>query len=219
MVAALVLLLLTPTNTQAFWWTLAGLVGLLAMPAAYWILTHPVNKFWTRDLKLKGAGAGFFAIGKGKVAAQATDSDDRWLSFRNRWEYSQSKWLAARNQPWKRSDAGVRRNGLAREKYCKHRGSLQPARPHVRIAAKFCSPSECEVNGCASGLHFGPSKFGRRGSLRGRQRAGLRSEPCPGRRRNRRNGEGRSSDGHLSWEDPVDGPGCVASPSCRCASA
>jgi hypothetical protein len=88
LVATLVLLLLTPPNTQAFWWTLAGLVGLLAMHAAYWILTHPVNKFWTRELNLKGASAGFFAMGKDKVAAQATDSDDRWLSFRNRWEYS-----------------------------------------------------------------------------------------------------------------------------------
>jgi hypothetical protein len=88
MVAALVLLLLTPTNTQAFWWTLAGLVGLLAMHAAYWILTHPVNKFWTRDLNLEGAGAGFFAMGKDRLTAKAPDSDERWLSFRNRWEYS-----------------------------------------------------------------------------------------------------------------------------------
>jgi len=88
MAAALVLLLLTPTNTQAFWWTLAGLVGLLAMHAAYWILTHPINKFWTADLNLKGAGTRFFAMGRENVAARATDSDDRWLRSRNRWEYS-----------------------------------------------------------------------------------------------------------------------------------
>src|SRR5437773_9988406 len=31
MVAALILIVLTPTNTQAFWWTLAGLIGLVAM--------------------------------------------------------------------------------------------------------------------------------------------------------------------------------------------
>lgn len=88
MVAALGLLLLTPTDTQAFWWTLAGLVGLVTMHAAYWTLTHPVNKFWTKDLNLKGASAGFFGVGRDKLAAREAASDDRWVSFRNRWEYS-----------------------------------------------------------------------------------------------------------------------------------
>ena len=31
-IAAIVLLLLTPTDMQAFWWTLAGLISLVAMP-------------------------------------------------------------------------------------------------------------------------------------------------------------------------------------------
>jgi hypothetical protein len=88
MVAALVLLLLTPTHSQAFWWNLAGLAGLVTMHAAYWIVTHPLNKFWTRDLELKGAGAGFFAVGKDKLAAREAAPEDRWRRFRNRWEYS-----------------------------------------------------------------------------------------------------------------------------------
>ena len=43
MLAVLILLLLTPANIQAFWWTLAGLIGLAAMHAVYWTLTHPRN--------------------------------------------------------------------------------------------------------------------------------------------------------------------------------
>ena len=41
MVAALILIVFTPTHTQAFWWTLAGLIGLVAMHVVYWTLTHP----------------------------------------------------------------------------------------------------------------------------------------------------------------------------------
>ena len=89
MVAALALLLLTPTTNPAFWWTLAGFVCLAAMHAAYWIFTHPVNRFWTRDLNLSAIGAGFFAVGQTQRSEQpSAGSDDRWMSFRNRWEYS-----------------------------------------------------------------------------------------------------------------------------------
>jgi hypothetical protein len=87
--AVLLLLLLTPTNIQAFWWTLAGLIGLAAMHAVYWMLTHPVNKFWTKDLNLKGVGGGFFAVGgRFKVEEGARNSDEKWKMFRNQWEYS-----------------------------------------------------------------------------------------------------------------------------------
>ena len=86
--AALVLLLLTPANTQPFWWIFAGLICLAAMHAAYWVLTHPVNRFWTRNLNLEGASANFFARGKDKLAAQNASPDERWMNFRNRWEYS-----------------------------------------------------------------------------------------------------------------------------------
>jgi len=89
MLAVLVLLLLTPTNTQAFWWTLAGLIGLVAMHVVYWTLTHPVNKFWTKDLSLKGVSGRFFGVGRRMEAAEgAGNSDENWVSLRNRWEYS-----------------------------------------------------------------------------------------------------------------------------------
>src|SRR5947209_4090504 len=40
-VAALMLMLLTPTSDRAFGWTLAGFLCLVAMHAAYWVITHP----------------------------------------------------------------------------------------------------------------------------------------------------------------------------------
>jgi hypothetical protein len=89
MLAVLILLFLTPANIQAFWWTLAGLIGLAAMHAVYWTLTHPVNKFWTKGMNLKGVSGGFFAVGGRLEAAEGTgDSGEKWKIFRNRWEYS-----------------------------------------------------------------------------------------------------------------------------------
>ncbi len=83
MPAALALLVVTPAGTTRFWWTLAGFVALVAMHAAYWILTHPVNKFWLRDTELGGAGARFFTIGSRGPSGAAS-----WLALRDRWEYS-----------------------------------------------------------------------------------------------------------------------------------
>lgn len=88
-VAALALLLMTPSYNAAFWWTLAGFLFLLAKQAAYWVLTHPVNKFWTKDLNLKGLSAGFFAFGRGNGAVEGTNNPgETRINFRNRWEYS-----------------------------------------------------------------------------------------------------------------------------------
>jgi hypothetical protein len=62
LVLMLVLLLLTPAETAEFWLTAGAFVTLLAMHAAYWLLTHPVNNFWLKDFKLKGIGASFFSF-------------------------------------------------------------------------------------------------------------------------------------------------------------
>jgi hypothetical protein len=86
--AALILLLLTPANSSAFWWTLGGLVGFVLTQAIYWIFTHPVNKFWVKDLQMKGASAGFFAIDPIRRAQSAASPEDEWKRLRNRWEYS-----------------------------------------------------------------------------------------------------------------------------------
>jgi hypothetical protein len=88
MIATLVLLFLTPKESPGFWWTLAGLVALLGMHAVYWIVTHPVNKFWMKDQHLKGFGAGFFSLDPLKRGAGVEQSNDDWTRFRNQWEYS-----------------------------------------------------------------------------------------------------------------------------------
>jgi len=88
MIATAALLLLTPWQSEAFWWTLTALVALVAMHAVYWVFTHPVNKFWVRDQELGGFGKGFFAIGLARRAAAAGGHEDDWKRLRNRWEYS-----------------------------------------------------------------------------------------------------------------------------------
>lgn len=88
MLATLVLLLLTPTDRPAFWWALIGFVALVAMQAVYWVITHPVNKFWLKDSRLKGAAGGFFALDPMKQGAASEDGSEGWRRLRDRWEYS-----------------------------------------------------------------------------------------------------------------------------------
>jgi hypothetical protein len=89
MCATLALLLATDPTDPAFAWTLAAFLALLAMHATYWIVTHPVNKFWLKDRNLKGLGAGFFGLGKrGRDLAESAEPDDVWARLRDRWEYS-----------------------------------------------------------------------------------------------------------------------------------
>lgn len=88
LVAILALLLLTPTENPAFGWTLASFAALFVMHGTYWVLTHPVNKFWLKDQELKGAGAGFFGIGTQKREQPEDSDDDLWKRYRNRWEFS-----------------------------------------------------------------------------------------------------------------------------------
>jgi hypothetical protein len=82
LLALVVLLFLTPPGTIAFWLTLAAFAAMALMHMAYWLLTHPVNKFWLKDANLKGASAAFFGTGAGSF-----ETDD-WRSLRDRWEMS-----------------------------------------------------------------------------------------------------------------------------------
>jgi hypothetical protein len=84
-VLAIVLLFITPRPTTEFWLTLVALLGLIAMEAVYWLVTHPVNRFWTEGVKLGKAGAGFFSFGT-QPTDQKTAQD--WTELRDRWEYS-----------------------------------------------------------------------------------------------------------------------------------
>jgi hypothetical protein len=88
MIATLILLLVTPPAREEFSWTLLAFIALLGMHAAYWIFTHPVNKFWLRDHQLQGFGRGFFRFDPARRDAPIATRDDDWRRFRNRWEYS-----------------------------------------------------------------------------------------------------------------------------------
>jgi hypothetical protein len=88
MFATLVLLLLTPAHSPAFWWILAALIALVAMHAVYWVVTHPVNKYWLKDTSLQGLGGEFFALDPMKKGAAAEAGSEGWKKLRDKWEYS-----------------------------------------------------------------------------------------------------------------------------------
>ena len=88
-ISTIILLVLTPRGTAAFWLTLVALLGLITMHAVYWLGTHPVNDFWLQGEKLSGLGSGFFAWGS--ASRRRRQSEPRpvdWTDLRNRWEYS-----------------------------------------------------------------------------------------------------------------------------------
>jgi hypothetical protein len=88
MLATTVLLLLTPSTSREFPWTLLALIGLVAMHLAYWVFTHPVNKFWLKDHRLKGFSGGFFRFDPAGRSAPAAEGEDDWKRLRRRWESS-----------------------------------------------------------------------------------------------------------------------------------
>jgi hypothetical protein len=85
-VAAIILLVLTPLGSGDFWLTLAALLGLISMHAVYWLFTHPVNNFWIQGEKLGRLGSGFFSFGALSGRGETRPLD--WTELRNRWEYS-----------------------------------------------------------------------------------------------------------------------------------
>jgi hypothetical protein len=82
----LILLLSTPLGGTAFWLTAGAFLALLAMHAAYWLLTHPVNNFWLKDFELKPVGAGFFWLDPFNRSDNSGKQD--WVLLRDRWEFS-----------------------------------------------------------------------------------------------------------------------------------
>jgi hypothetical protein len=83
--ATLALLVMTPAGTTKFWLAAGAFVALLAMHAAYWLLTHPVNRFWLEGTELKGAAAGFFSF---DPLTRTGSGRPDWTALRDRWEYS-----------------------------------------------------------------------------------------------------------------------------------
>jgi hypothetical protein len=45
-IAAIILLFLTPRASVDFWLTAVAAIGLIGMQGVYWIVTHPINRFW-----------------------------------------------------------------------------------------------------------------------------------------------------------------------------
>jgi len=82
MLAVLVVTVLMPIGTAQFWLSLGALLALLAMHGLYWLLTHPVNNFWLKDVTLGAAGGRFFSVGAGDSGGED------WTVLRDRWEYS-----------------------------------------------------------------------------------------------------------------------------------
>ena len=85
-VSLTVLLLLTPRDALAFGWTCAALVAVIGMQGVYWVVTHPVNRFWLKGQHLPSASAAFFGVGGGASATEYDSLD--WARIRDRWEYS-----------------------------------------------------------------------------------------------------------------------------------
>ena len=86
LIATLATALLMPWGSAAFWLALGAFAAMGAMHAVYWIVTHPVNNFWLKDVELKGAGARFFAADPLQRGGDAPAQD--WTALRDRWEYS-----------------------------------------------------------------------------------------------------------------------------------
>jgi hypothetical protein len=82
----LIVVVLTPLATPAFWLGTAALILLFVMHVAYWLLTHSINRLWLADAKLSGAGAKFFGAG-GRPQVQLSAESD-WRRLRFRWELS-----------------------------------------------------------------------------------------------------------------------------------
>jgi hypothetical protein len=82
LILLIALVLLTPPG-GALWLTAGAFVTLAAAHATYWLLTHPINDFWLKDIGLEGAGARFFSI---DLVGRRGDED--WTALRNRWESS-----------------------------------------------------------------------------------------------------------------------------------
>jgi hypothetical protein len=87
--AALGLLLTTPVDSAGFPLALVGFAALVAVHGVYWVVTHPVNKFWLKDQELSGLGATFFGLDeKERRHNEESSQEELWKRFRDRWEYS-----------------------------------------------------------------------------------------------------------------------------------
>jgi Anthrone oxygenase len=81
-----ILLVLTPRNNPAFWWTVVAFIAVTATHVVFWVITQPVNRYWVSQLKLPNAAQHFFYVDERDQ--QAKHLQELWKALRNRWEYS-----------------------------------------------------------------------------------------------------------------------------------
>ncbi|HET7678765.1 MAG TPA: anthrone oxygenase family protein [Xanthobacteraceae bacterium] len=84
-VALGVLAFLTRGSGAVFWLTLAAFLAVAALHAVYWLLTHPVNNFWVKDVKMHRAGTRFFGL---NAARRTGGREPEWTELRDQWERS-----------------------------------------------------------------------------------------------------------------------------------
>jgi hypothetical protein len=75
------LLLQLAVQTSSWWLVLCAWLALIVLHALFWLRNQPVNRIWTKELRLSGAGNAFFATG---ANLDRTNSD--WMLLRDRWE-------------------------------------------------------------------------------------------------------------------------------------
>ena len=80
-VAALALLILTPTESQEFWLVGGAVAALITVQVIFWTMTQPVNNFWLKETELSWTGTRFFQTGQ-------ADSPRDWVAARDQWERS-----------------------------------------------------------------------------------------------------------------------------------
>ena len=80
-VAALALLVLTPSGTAEFWLFAGALAALVMVQVIFWTMTQPVNSFWLKETELGRMATRFFETRSGAVPRD-------WVAARDQWERS-----------------------------------------------------------------------------------------------------------------------------------
>jgi hypothetical protein len=89
LIATAILLYLTPPGRADFWLTIVAFLGLVGMQLVYWLVTHPVNRYWLQGEKLGSLGSGFFSLASASGSRGPGDTRSvSWTVLRDRWEYS-----------------------------------------------------------------------------------------------------------------------------------
>jgi hypothetical protein len=88
LLAAIVLAIVTPRGTAAFWLTLVAVLGLVGMQVVFWTVTQPVNRFWLHGENLGNFSSGFFGVHRVDQGTHGQPSTVDWTKLRDRWEYS-----------------------------------------------------------------------------------------------------------------------------------